>query len=243
MRIDIYHKYDFSYNENEYKNNLKEALASKGYNKLSKYVKLFNDLGVTSYETCKSYYSLRRVVPLDVLAKLCDLLELNATKIMFPKSIPLFEFNKPIANDVYTSQHVYMLFLSMLEIKDNIGKKEVLNKIKKDIDELTLYIARYNYSIQKYNYANVSNLEITDIGYFSERFLVKRLTKEALDWDEFRKWNKTIKSEDFITEFYNKYEFIYNDDYIKIIKEYKDVLPLDLVDSINNILAMNDRIN
>ena len=85
MRIDIYHKYDFSYNENEYKNNLKEALASKGYNKLSKYVKLFNDLGVTSYETCKSYYSLRRVVPLDVLAKLCDLLELNANQIMFPK--------------------------------------------------------------------------------------------------------------------------------------------------------------
>ena len=101
MNIDVYYKYDFSYDKNLYMKTLKQKLYEKG-------IKTFRDFywlltkcenGSVSDDTAKSYFNLRRVVPIKLLNSICRVLNLNSSEIMFPNSIPKFEYTKGIGSN------------------------------------------------------------------------------------------------------------------------------------------------
>ena len=89
--MDIYKKYDFSYDANTFMKNFRKTIEGKGYTTLGSFHSLLKDLGVNSYDTARSYYNLRRVVPLQLFASICKYLNLDATKLMCPNSI--YEYN------------------------------------------------------------------------------------------------------------------------------------------------------
>ena len=100
--MDIYKKYDFSYDANTFMKNFRKTIEGKGYTTLGSFHSLLKDLGVNSYDTARSYYNLRRVLPIDLFKAICDELNLNATEIMFPNSTEVIQ-NKYLLdfNDVF----------------------------------------------------------------------------------------------------------------------------------------------
>ncbi len=249
--LEVYQRYNFNYDEKLFMSNLKKALNEKGIKSLGAFHNLLIGIGVPGYEIARSYYNLRRTVPFDVLVRICEKLDLNATEIMFPGSIldPLCErfiaSNHKDYNNIFNT--LYFMYSDSLKSDD-----EVLDYEKSEIDEtlinnsvekLSLILHKYNYLLQKFYYADVANTEIKDLGVFSECFLSDRKTLEKLDWHEFKKWKEELKSNDFLEDFYEKYTLtIYDYTFKEIVEYFKNNISKEVFNNLNNLLPENDRI-
>ena len=258
MKIDVYKKYDFKYNEKVFMENLKNELIQKGYNTLGEFHELLCTCGVNSYDTARSYYNLRRVIQIDLLKKLCERLDLNVTEIMFPNGIdPTLSYKdiKKIINDMeiifnsfndifYIYNDEYLLKdgieLSPLRLTDPVAYYEDL---RISIQRLTLILAKYNYCLQQFYYADLCDDSLKFVGNFSINHLYDIATKKQLDWKEFRNWKKELVTDDFLKEFYNKYTFMHHDiECSELLKMLKRSLPLELFNDINNLMPENIRV-
>lgn len=251
MEIDVYKKYDYSYDEKQFMKSFKEALVEKGYTSLSLFYGLLQKFGYSSYETARSYYNLRRVVPLKLFASICNYLDLNATKLMYPSSIFEYNFSRPLVSDAESGRTTYLHFISVFDHKENIeylikdiGSEKFNESLKNDIYFLSLILAKYNYLLQRYYYASLSNAELTDFGMFSENHIVDRETNSKFEFKEFEKWRKEIKTTDFLDEFYKKYTLGFmTRKCSEIFKENKSYFTKEIFDLINNLLYKIDKVN
>ncbi len=249
MEINVYKKYDYCYNEKQFMKNLKEAIAEKGYNSLSLFYSLLQKFGCTSYETARSYYNLRRVVPMKLFASICIFLQLNATKLMFPNSIFEYNYNRPIAVDSISYRTTYFLFLSVFEFKENLeykfetmNKEEYSEQIKNDVYLVALILSKYNYLLQRYYYASLSNVEFDDMITFSINNIVERESNDKFEFEKFLKWKKELKTSNFLDEFYKKYTLSFGGcKCSEILKRNKGYLTKELFDLINDLLPSLDK--
>ena len=251
--INVYRVYDFQYNEKEFMKNFKKAIVDKGYHSLSLFFKLLKKIGINSYDTARSYYNMRRVIPFDVLTKLAIILDLDINKIMFPNSIPIDTYSNNIANNHESYETTFNLFNTIFYLyNDNYNSNIPLNisnqeskykEIEYAANQLSLIISKYNFLLQKFYFADLSNEELKDVSIFSTRFLVNRITNEKLNWDDIITWkNKSITS-DVLKDFYEKYTFsLHNEKCFELFKLMKDNLPEYLFCLINNLLPTLDRL-
>lgn len=250
MEIDVYKKYDFSYNEKQFMKSFKEALAEKGYNSLTSFYGLVKKFDYYSYETIKSYYNLRRVVPLQLFASICKYLNLDATKLMCPNSIYEYNYKQPIAADSVSRRNTFFCFNSVFYDKESIellmednGYEKFNDFTKKEVYTLSLILSKYNYLLQKYYYASLSNSELNDLVMFSFNHIMERKTNSSFDFKEFVKWKKELKTTDFLDEFYKKYILSYNGCICReLLKENKSYFTKELFDMINNLLYDLDKV-
>lgn len=252
--IDVYKKYDFIYDEKVFMENFKKEIINKGYNTLSKFHELLKSIGLHSYDTARSYYNLRRIIPLDVLAELCIKLDLDADKIMFPNSIIEIKYNKTLASGIEDFRVTFDAFNDTFYLNNEaiypdviknspLSTEERYKHFKNAINRLTLIILKFNYMLQKYNFAGLSNDVLKDIKLFALNFIYDKETNTKLNWDEFVLWKNTLKTEDFLTSFYNKYTFILRDDKcINLFTLMLDYLPLEISEMINNLFPNNERV-
>lgn len=242
--LEVYQRYNFNYDEKLFMSNLKKALNEKGIKSLGAFHNLLIGIGVPGYEIARSYYNLRRTVPFDVLVRICEKLDLNATEIMFPGSIldPLCE--RFIASNHKDYNITFMDFYNLYFMYSDSLKSEIDETlIKNSVEKLSLILHKYNYLLQKFYYADVANTEIKDLGVFSEYFLSDRKTLEKFDWHEFKKWKEELKSDNFLKDFYEKYTLTIYDYTLKEIIEYlKNNISEEVFNNLNNLLPANDRI-
>ena len=242
--LEVYQRYDFKYDEKLFMSNLKKALNEKGIKSLGAFHYLLIGIGVPGYEIARSYYNLRRTVPFDVLVRICEKLDLNATEIMFPGSIldPLCE--RFIASNHKDYNIAFMDFYIFYFMYSDSLKSEIDETlIKNSVEKISLILHKYNYLLQKFYYADVANTEIKDLGVFSECFLSDRKTLKKLDWDEFKKWKEELKSNDFLEDFYEKYTLtIYDYTFKEIVEYFKNNVSEEVFNNLNNLLPENDRI-
>jgi len=246
--MDIYKRYDFSYNEKTFMKNLKNILVEKGYSTLSLFHKLLESIGVTSYETARSYYNMRRVIPFDILSRLCEKIDLNITKIMFPNSILEPEYKEYIANDHKVYLTTYNLFMNIFPLfktdymDDEKIEIEFNYDVEKCIYKLSLVLSKYNYLLQKYNYSSLCNLELMDLTSFSFYFIKDRLSGEGFKWEEFIQWRKGLNSIDFLKSFYEKYTLAFQGyECYKILAMNKSYLSDELFNKMKSLLPEEDR--
>jgi len=260
MAIDVYHKYNFEYNEKTFMENLKKVLNEKGYKTCKDFLELTGKLCNYGTEYLRSIYYLRRVIPFKLLVKLCQTIDLNVTEIMFPNSIQITPFklhfgnySQDCVNTFYVFNEIFYIYNDEAhpEVVDNEEQRELrINNpdiyykgLKNCVDVLELILSRYNYLLQKYYFADLPGNELNDLGIFSCEHLINRVTKEKLDFKEFRMWKEQLKLDDFLKDFYNKYTFAHHDEECKVkLAQMKNHIPDDLFMRINNLLPEQDRI-
>lgn len=258
MKIDAYKKYDFKYNEKVFMENLKKELIQKGYKTLGEFHRLLCTYGVTSYDNARSYYNLRRVIQIDLLKKLCEQLDLNVTEIMFPNGVDptlSYKATQKIINDmelifnsfndifyIYNDERIleHGVEPSPLRLTDPVT---YYKDLRSSIERLNLVIAKYNYCLQQFYYADLCDDMLAFVGNFSTNFLYDVRTKKQLDWQEFKNWKKELVTDDFLKEFYNKYTFMHHDiECSELLKMLKRCLPSELFNDVNNLMPENIRV-
>lgn len=250
MEINVYKKYDFTYNEQQFMKSFKETLIEKGYTSLSLYYGLLQKFGCSSYETARSYYNLRRVVPIELFSSICNYLKLNATKLMYPGSIFEYDFNRPLIFDTVSSRTTFSCFCSVFDYEENIeilfksmNKEEYSKHLKEDVSSVGVILAKYNYLLQKYYYAGLSNSERLDLELFSIHHIIKREDNSKFETKEFEIWKKELKTTNFIDEFYKKYTLCFNDRKCSdILRNNKKYLTKEVFSLINNLLYNIDQV-
>ena len=243
MMIDVYHRYDFRYDEKKYMKNLKNVIVNKGYKSLSLFHELLKSIGILSYETARSYYNLRRIVTIDVLVKICNKLEINANEIMFPDSIPQQNYSnvKNNLND-YTKTFNTIFYIYNIEEHPEVSISNDYIELEEAINKLSLILSKYNYLLQKYYFADLCNDELNELGNFTVNFIVDRKTNNKVDWSEFILWKKQVKTNDFLQDFYDKYTFGFHDKICAMhLKNMKNHLPDLIYKNINELLPIQDR--
>ena len=213
MDFDIYKTYKFDFDQDVYLKELKKALDEHGVNKPSRLNKLLKAAGINDigYETVKSYFVGRRVPPFDVFVAICKSLGLNADKIAIPQSVQTPAYNGELSDDDVWRK-CWECFTNVFypyEAKDgddSIDAAEFFNAdiYERDVDEIAAILARYNYLMQKYHYAEVSEDEFDQLYKFSARHIVERGGGQP-DPQEVVNWIHDCEDSDIVTEFYNHY--------------------------------------
>lgn len=213
MDFDIYRPYEFHFDQDVYIKELKKALDEHGKTKPADLNKLLKEAGVNDidYETVKSYFYGRRVPPFDVFVAICKSLDLNADKIAIPQSVQTPTYKGELS-DGDAWRKCWECFTNVFypyESKDDgapIGVAEYFNAdtYESDVDEIAAILARYNYLMQKYHYAEVSEDEFDQLCKFSARHIVERRGGQA-DPQEVVNWIYDCEDPDIVTGFYNKY--------------------------------------
>ena len=240
MSVDIYYRYDFSYNKNLYMETLKKVLYEKGINNLNDFRALLLKCGCESYETAKSYFNLRRVIPLNILGMICNYLNISSDEIMFPNSIPKFEYTKGIGATCEELDLISTLFQSVFIFDSPTSPF---------INTLSLVLSKYNYLLQKYYYGNLSNIELKEMGNFSINFLMDKKTNKLLNWKDFLIWKNELRTDDFLNDFYNKYMLVCLNpedgemwECKVLLQNKKTKLNNKLFNDLNNLLPYQERI-
>ena len=161
------------------------------------------------YETVKSYFYGRRVPPFEVFVAVCKSLHLNADNIAFPDSVP--DSACDINIDIWNYEdYFFNIFYPYSppeegEAPSDLTEFFVAESYEDDVDNLAKILSRYNYLIQKYHYAGVSDDELMQIVYFTEKYIVDRSKDGISDVDEIMKWIRACDKEEFLDAFYNQY--------------------------------------
>ena len=210
MDINIYKTYSFTFDTKKYIENFKEALRKANKNRPADFNKLLEDAGIKyyDYETVKSYFYGRRVPPMDVFIAVCKSLHLNADVIAFPDSIPDPECDINI--DIWKCDgcfnNIFYPYSLPEEGKTQNDCAEFFDEesYKDDVDDLAKILSRYNYLIQKYHDAAVTNNELQQIIGFTSRYIIDR-SKGVIDANEVVAWIRGCTDENFLEAFYDKY--------------------------------------
>lgn len=211
MNIDIYKTYSFAFDTNEYIKNFKEALRKANIKMPADFNNLLKSAGIKhyDYETVKSYFYGRRVPPFDVFVAVCKSKNLSADAIVFPGSIQDPECNTNI--DLWVCEgclnNIFYPYSPPEdgETPNNLAEFFDAETYEGDVDCLAKNLSKYNYLIQKYHYVAVSDDELMQIVYFTERYIIDRSKDGVIDADEVMKWIRNCDDEDFLEAFYDKY--------------------------------------
>lgn len=252
--VNVYRKYDFKYYEIEFMNNFKNAMIDKGYHTLSLFHELLKTVGINSYDTARSYYNKRRVIPVDILTKLSIKLDLNLNEIMLPDSIPVCIYKKNIAKNHEAYNETFNCFNTVFYLYNDAFHPEIItltsknsdkiySEIEQSTNQLSLIISKYNYLLQKFYFADLNKEELNDTMSFSINLLVDRNTNEKLNWDDVIDLKNNLTTSNFLKEFYNKYTFsIHDKKCFELLELMKNTLPETLFKSINNLLPKLERL-
>lgn len=213
MDIDIYKIYRFDFDQGIYLREFKKALDTSGIEKPAQFNQLLKDAGITDqdYETVKSYFYGRRVPPLNVFISICKCLHLCADKIAFPQSVQTPAYDKDISNCGGWFCRVFMPYDIPWpnETPENLTKYFQPETYERDVDEISLILSRYNYLIQKYHYAAVSNDELEQIYAFTGSHINERYKGKVDNPQEVIDWIRDCKDEEFLKAFYDRYTISY----------------------------------
>ena len=250
--IDAYHKYNFEYNEKKFMSNFKKVIVSKGYNSLSLFHELIKPFGVTSYETARSYYNKRRIIPVDILIKIANKLNLDITELMFPDSIPLFEYKENLATTHEDYYNTFNLFNTVFYLNnpainkeilpsDSVEKEKIYLEMKCAAKQLAIVISKFNYLLQKYIFSGLNLDEFYDFSMFTINLIADRNTNIWLNNSDIIELKNNLNSIDVLDKFYEKYTFSFRElNCIKLLDMMKKDLPQDLFKLINNLLPEVD---
>ncbi len=209
MNRDIYKTYRFDFDMNVYLREFKKALESSGITKPAMFQRMLNDAGVKKYdyETVKSYYYGRRVPPLNVFIAVCKSLNLSADKIAFPESIKDPEYNRELPACEYLFRNIFYPYNYSEENNAFVDLDEMFfpETYESNVDELALILSKYNYLIQKYHYASVSNDELDQIYAFTQIYIIERNKNTPTEAEDIMEWMRSHKDGEFLEEFYNRY--------------------------------------
>ena len=209
MEINIYKTYGFGFDANRYVQNFKAALDAADINKPGDFNKLLKASGIQSYdyETVKSYFYGRRIPPLDIFFAVCKALRLNADAIAFPDSVMDPVYDKDICECEDCFRNVFYPYNPSEDGKtpENLTELFDAETYESDVDRLALILARYNYLIQKYRFAAVSDDELMQICCFTKRYIINRSKDGVIDVEEVTKWIRRCDEEDFLEAFYDQY--------------------------------------
>ena len=251
--VEVYRIYDFKYDEKIFMNNFKNTIVEKGYNTLSLFRDLLKTIGINSYDTARSYYNKRRVIPVDILTKLSIKFDMNVNQLMFPNSIPVDIYNKNIANNFASYKRTFDCFNTVFYLYNDAIHPEIItlkfdnliniySEIENATNQLSLIISKYNYLLQKYYFAGLNDEELKDISIFTENFIVDRNTYKKPVWDELINWKNNLKTFNFIKDFYEKYTFsLHNKMCFELLELMKNNLPNKLYLLISNLLPEVER--
>ena len=211
MDINIYKTYRFRFDAKAYVENFKKALRDADIKMPADFNNLLKNAGIKhyDYETVKSYFYGRRVPPMDVFIAVCKSLKLNADAIAFPDSIEDPECD--ISIDVWGIEDFFRTVFYPYNMPEAGGIPDDLTEFfdsetyESDVDYLAKILSRYNYLIQKYHDAAVSDDEFTQIACFTEKYIVDRSKDGIIDVDEVMKWIRACEKEEFLDAFYDKY--------------------------------------
>ena len=214
MDIEIYKTYRFDFNQDIYLREFKKALNEHEVTKPAQLNKLLEDMAITDidYETVKSYFYGRRVPPLHIFIAICKCLHLCADSIAFPQSIytPVCKVDLSTDIDFHSTNECFMNVFHPYNYypeDDSVDLTEYLcvETYESDVDTIALLLSRYNYLIQKYHYASVSNDEFVWLSVFTEHFIIDR-DKDVLSTpQEIIEWIRDRKDKEFLQAFYDKY--------------------------------------
>ena len=111
-----------------------------------------------------------------------------------------------------------------------------------NVDYLTLILARYNYLIQKYHSAAVSDDEFMQITYFTKKYIIDRAKDGEIDVDEVMKWLRDCDDEDFLKAFYNQYTLgFYTMSCHSLLKILRTAIDAHLIRYAEQLLPPQDR--
>ena len=209
MDINIYKTYSFTFDTDEYIKNIKRSLDNCGIKKPADFNKLLKNAGVKScdYETVKSYFYGRRVLPLDIFISVCKSLSLNADEIAFPHSVQDPRCNKDICGCEELLRNIFYPYNPSEDgsTPENLTEFFDAETYESDVDAFALVLSRYNYLIQKYHYAAVSSDELMQISYFTERYIIDRAQDGTNNAEKVMAWIRDCIDEEFLEAFYDKY--------------------------------------
>lgn len=211
--MDIYRSYKFDFDANSYAKEFTNALRESGVTTPAKLNQLLTDAGIKdyNYETAKSYFYGRRTPPLNVLIAVCKKLELSADKIVIPQGIQEPTYKQDLCDCEGVYEMVFYYYPVLQEEEDFIKSfgEFSLGSYKGYVDELSFALSKYNYLIQKFHYAHVSNDEYNQIYVFTERHIVEREGPIESSAEAVLDWIRKCDNEDFINAFYDKYTLCY----------------------------------
>lgn len=228
MDINIYKAYSFEFDKNAYYVNFKKALDENGKQTPAEFNRLLKEAGIKNcnYETVKSYFYGRRILPLDVfIAVYRNLKNCSADEILFPGSVQKPLCDKDIGNCEHLFRNIFYPYetLDYDKIDDLTGLLDV-NAYESDVNALASILSRYNYLIQKYHYASVSNDELAQISDFSMKYIIERTKAYETDYEEVLKWARSYDGKDFLNAFYDKHTLGYfGTDCYSLLKSNKGI--------------------
>ena len=213
MDSNIYRAYSFKFDSAVFTENFKKALNNKGIDKPAEFNKKLKEAGIKQYdyETVKSYFYGRRVPPLDVFISVCKTLGLNADDIAFPGSVQNPKDDDDIRISWEVLGNIFCPYNPPLNGEAPKNLTEFFNEesYEKNVDAFAKALAKYNYLMQKYHYASVSNDEVIQITYFTEKYIIERGKEESTSFEEVKKWIRDYEGEEFLDAFYDKYTLGY----------------------------------
>ena len=213
MDFDIYRTYKFDFDQSIYLREFKKALDEHGVTKPAQFDQLLKDAGIINcdYETVKSYFYGRRVPPLNILIAVCKSLGICADSIAFPQSVQTPTYDKDISDCGGWFCNIFMPYNIPWPRDTSVNLTEFFqpDTYEKDVDEIALMLSKYNYLIQKYHYAAVSNDELDQIYTFTEKHIIDRYKGKLDNPQEIIDWMRDCNEEDFLKAFYDKYTISY----------------------------------
>lgn len=253
--MDIYRTYKFDFDEYSYTKEFAHALHESGIKKPAQFKQLLNDAGIEDYdyETIKSYYYGRRAAPLKVLIAVCKKLGLSADKLVYPQGVQDPAYNKDIAEDGWIFESVFypcdllsedngFTDFSVEEYFTDFCKNFSAKKYKESVYALAFVLSRYNYLIQKYHYAHVSDDEYSQIYAFTQRHIMDRKKDVESDAKKIIEWIRACNDEDFINAFYNKYTLCYyQNSACSLLELLSKLIGADSVNYAATLLPRQDR--
>lgn len=246
MDVNIYKTYNFDFDGNSYVRVFTSALCESDIKTPSQFNQLLKDSGIEnySYETVKSYFYGRRFPPLDILIAVCKKLELSADKIVFPQSIQEPAYNNDICFCDRLIEYVFYPCNLLIDGEDFTAFYNDFSaeEYKSCVDETALVFSKYNYLIQKFRYAHVSNDEYGQIYTFTDRYIIDRKTPVESNADETLDWIRKCDNEDFINAFYSKYTFgYYKNSCRSLLELLSKVIGAEAVNYAATLLPCRDR--
>lgn len=209
MDINIYKTYRFDFDTDTYLKEFKKSLADSNITKPAQFDQLLKKAGITEYdyETVKSYFYGRRIPPLNVFIAVCKSLNLSADKIAFSQSIQNPQYNGDLSccEDLFRNVFYPYNYSKKEDVFEDLDLLFSAETYESDVDEIALMLSKYNYLIQKYHFASVSNDEFEQIYIFTKKYIIDRNRDIDTKPEQVMQWIRSCKVDEFLEEFYDKY--------------------------------------
>lgn len=245
MNVDVYGTYSFDFNPTDYVRNFKQALDRAGIKKPAQFHRLLKNAGIKGYdiETVKSYFYGRRMPHLNVFIAVCKSLHLCADEIAFPNSILSPAYGGDISDCEVFFRNVFCPYNPPAHEGDPVDLTAFFSAdtYQSDVHTLGLILTKYNYLIQKYHAASVSNDELAQITAFTEKYIMDRESNRTADAQQVLEWIRRCEDEAFLSAFYSKYTLgFYNKRCYSLLVTLSTAIPDRQIREARKLLPLRD---